>query len=545
MFEFAAFPNLLPMRLPSVAHLACLLALFARGITECHAGDQPDFVILNGAEPESLDPAIVSGQPDIRVVLTLFEGLTRYHAQTGEPEPSLASHWDLSADGRTYTFHLRTNLFWSTGEPITASDFVWSWLRVLEPATASEYVGSLFYLKNAEAFHYGRIKDVSAVGVHALDDRTLRVELASPTAFFLSLCALPALAVVPRDLIEAHGDRWVRVQPLKTSGAYTLDFWRINDRIRIRRNPRYWDDANTQNQLVDILPITAATTALNLYLRGQADIVWDKNLIPVHLIDVLRQRPDFHTFDYLAAYFVRFNVTRKPFDNARVRRAFALSIDRRRIVERITRGGEKPSETLVPLSAANYLPAEGLKHNPTEARRLLAEAGYPGGENFPPVGYLLNGGTSAGVDEKIAVELQSMWHDVLGVTVSLRQMEWKTYLAALSGLDYDLGRSSWIADYNDPNTFLDMFLSNSGNNRTGWKSPRYDELIARANARVDARGRAEIFREAETFLLREAAPVATIYSYTGFNYYDPDKIIGIYANPIDQHPVNAIKRLRR
>ena len=533
------------MRLNVVVRLACLFALIAGAAGKSRAAEQPDFVILNGAEPESLDPAIVSGQPDIRAVLTLFEGLTRYHAQTGEPEPSLASHWEVSADGRIYTFHLHTNLTWSTGEPISARDFAWSWLRVLEPATASDYVGTLFYVKNAEAFHYGRIKDANEVGIRALDDRTFRVELASPTAFFLSLCALPVLAVVPREQIESLGDQWIRAQPLKTSGAYTLEFWRINDRIRIRRNPRYWDDVNTQNQLVDILPITAATTALNLYLRGQADIVWDKNLVPINLFDALRLRPDFHTFDYLAAYFVRFNVARKPFDDARVRRAFALSIDRRRIVGRITRGGEQPAETLVPSSAANYLPAEGLKHNPTEARRLLAEAGYPGGDRFPAVSYLLNAGTSAGVDEKIAVELQAMWRDALGVTVSLRQMEWKTYLAALSSLDYDLGRSSWIADYNDPNTFLDMFLSNSGNNRTGWKSPRYDGLITRANATIDLRRRAEIFREAETFLLREAVPVATIFSYTGFNCYDPTKITGIYDNPIDQHPINAIKRLRR
>jgi oligopeptide transport system substrate-binding protein len=372
----------------------------------------------------------------------------------------------------------------------------------------------------------------------------LRVELLSPTAFFLSLCAFPTLTVVPPDVIAAHGDQWIRTQPLKTSGAYTLDFWRINDRIRLRRNPRYWDNANTQSDVVDLLPITSATTALNLYLEGQADIVWDKNLVPVHLTDVLRDRPDFHTFDYLGAYFVRFNVTRKPFDDPRVRRAFALSIDRERIVNRVTRGGEKPAETIVPVSTANYLPAQGLDHDPAEARRLLAAAGFPGGQGFPPVSYLLNAGSSASADEKIAVELQAMWRDVLGVEVSLRPMEWKTYLATLTALDFELARSSWIADYNDPNTFLDMFLSNNGNNRTGWKDAHYDELIRRANATVDLQQRAEIFREAETYLLREATPVGPIYSYAGFNYYDPEVITGIFDNPIDQHPINAIRRVK-
>ena len=534
------------MRLNFTRSTASLLTGLGLVVAGCAAREEPaDIVIVNGAEPESLDPALVSGQPDIRVVLGLFEGLTRSHARTGEPEPSLASHWEISPDGRVYTFHLRTNAVWSTGERITAADFSWSWFRVLVPATAADYVGTLFYVKNAEAFYYGQIKNREDVGIRVLDEQTLRVELNSPTAFFLSLCTLPVLAVAPRDLIDAHGDLWVRTQPLKTSGAYTLDFWRINDRIRLRRNPHYWDDANTQNQIVDLLPITSATTALNLYLNGQADVVWDKSLVPVHLTDVLRQRPDFHTFDYLGAYFVRFNVTKKPFDDPRVRKAFALSIDRHRIVDRITRGGEKAAETLVPLSTANYLPAAGLKHDPTEARRLLAAAGFPGGQGFPTVNYLLNAGTSASVDEKIAVELQAMWRDVLGVEVSLRPMEWKTYLATLTALDYELARSSWIADYNDPNTFLDIFLSNNGNNRTGWKDQRYDDLIRQANTTVDLRKRAEIFREAETYLLRDAAPIGPIYSYAGFNYFDPEKIAGIHANPIDQHPINAIKRLRR
>jgi oligopeptide transport system substrate-binding protein len=531
------------VRARSVRSTASLISLLGCLLAGCGLREEPaDLVIINGAEPESLDPQIISGQPELRIVSSLFEGLTRFNARTGEPEPAIASRWEISNDGRTYIFHLRTNAVWSTGEPIVAGDVVWSWLRALEPETASDYVGLFFYVQNAEAFHLGQMEDPGEVGVSALDEHTLLVELVSPTAFFLSLCAFPTLAVVPPALIEAHGDQWVRQHPLKSSGAYTLDFWRINDRIRIRRNPLFWDNANTQNEIVDLLPITSATTALNLYLNGQADIVWDKNLVPVHLTDALRERPDFHTFDYLGAYFVRFNVTRKPFDDVRVRQAFAMSIDRRRIVDRVTRGGEKPSETLVPVSTANYLPADGLQLDPVEARRLLAEAGYPEGRGFPPVSYLLNAGSSASADEKVAVELQAMWREVLGVEVNLRPMEWKTYLATLSSLDYDLARSSWIADYNDPNTFLDMFLASNGNNRTGWKDPHYDELIQQANRTVDLKQRAEVFKEAESYLLREGTPIGPIYSYAGFNYYDPEKIEGIYDNPIDQHPINTIRK---
>jgi len=538
------FLNLSAMHPMSRLFTCLLLAGLMAGAVGCRdAEPRAEIVIINGAEPESLDPAIISGQPDMRVASSLFEGLTRFNAVTGEPEPGLASHWEISEDGRIYTFHLRPDLKWSNGDPINAEDVVWSWFRALKPETASDYVNVLFYIKNAEAFHLGQIKNPDEVGIHALDDHTLKVELTSPTAFFLSLCAFPTYAVVPRDVIEEKGDRWVRGPDLKTNGAYTLDFWRINDRIRIRRNPNYWDNVNTKNEVVDVLPISAANTALNLYLTGEADIVWDKGLVPVHLTDVLRERSDFHTFDYLGSYFVRFNCKDSPFADVRVRKAFAMSIDRQRIVDRITRGGEKPAETFVPLSTANYLPATGLKYDPTEAKRLMADAGYPDGKGFPNISYLFNASTSAGADAKIAVELQAMWRDVLGVEVSLRSMEWKTYLAAMSSTDYDICRSSWIADYNDPNTFLDMFLSNSGNNRTGWKSKRYDDWIAEANSITDLKKRAEVFREAETFLLTDAVPIATIYSYAGFNYYDPEKITGIYDNPIDQHPISAIRKI--
>src|SRR6185295_11863298 len=271
--------------------ILCLAGFISAGCarSESRAG----LIIVNGAEPESLDPAILTGQADGRVALALFEGLTRYNPTNAEPIPALALSWDLSADGKVYTFHLRSNAVWSTGGPITARDFVYSWMRVLDPRTAAEYAGQLYYVKNGEAFNTGRIKDPSLVGVQALDDRTLRVELRDPTPFFLDLCAMQTLAVVPRSWIEKHGDRWLMVPPVPCSGAYQLEFWRINDRIRLRKNPRYWDAASTQTEVVDLLPCTSANTALNLYERGQADVVWDKNLVPTELLDILLQRPDF------------------------------------------------------------------------------------------------------------------------------------------------------------------------------------------------------------------------------------------------------------
>jgi oligopeptide transport system substrate-binding protein len=516
-------------------------------LTGCRPALEPaDLVIINGAEPESLDPAIITGQPDGRVVECLFEGLTRFNPVDATPIPGIAERWDVSDDGTVYTFHLRSNAVWSTGRPITAGDFVYSWRRVVDPATASDYAGQLFFVKHAEQINTaqtnastGKVFAPEELGVVALDERTLRVELVAPTPFFTALCAFRTLAVVPGWWIEQHGDRWLKEQPLPTSGAYTLDFWRIRDRIRVRRNPLYWDAAHTRNEVVDLLPSDSATTALTLYLRGQADIVWDKNLIPTELIDVLMDRPDFHTYDYLGTYFVRFNLTRKPFDDVRVRKALTMTIDKQRIVAKITKAGEKTASHLTPPGTAGYEAPEGLGYDPEAARRLLAEAGFPGGKGFPAFTYLFN---TAEMHKQIAVELQQMWKKELGINMEIRQAEWKVYLSAQSQLDYDTSRSSWIGDYNDPNTFLDMFMSNNGNNRTGWKSSRYDDLVRQANATRDPAQRGALLREAETLLVREEVPIAPVFFYVGVNFWNPEKIEGIYNNLLDEHPIHVIRR---
>jgi oligopeptide transport system substrate-binding protein len=505
-----------------------------------------DLTIINGGEPESLDPALVTGQVEIRAVRGLFEGLTRLDPKTARPIPGLAESWGISPDGRSYTFHLRTNLTWSTGEPINASDMVYSWIRALNPATASEYAGQLFFLKNAEDFTDGKIKDPTLVGVHAPDPLTLRVELNHPTPFFLDICAMPVACVVPRQTIEKCGDRWLMAKPLPVSGPYELVCWRLNDKVRLRKNPRYWDAANTQSDLIDILPVGSANAALSFYERGEADIVWDAALIPAGLLDVLLKRPDFHTFICLDTYFFRFNVTRKPFDDPRVRQALALAVDKERIVKKITQGGEQPASHLVPDGTANYTSPEGLGYDPARARKLLAEAGYPGGRGFPRFQYLFNASAGGGskIHEKIAVELQQMWRDELGIQMDLRQVEWAAYLNAQSQLDYDLSRSSWVADYNDANTFLGLFTSNDGNNRTGWKNAQYDELIRRANQEPDLKMREKYFQQAETILVRDEVPIVPIYFYVGINYYDTNKIQGIYPNVLDNHPLQAIRKVK-
>jgi oligopeptide transport system substrate-binding protein len=519
----------------------CLAAILL--LTGCIRREQPaDIIIINNAEPETLDPALITGQPEFRIVIGLYEGLMRLDPKTAQPIPGLAESWEVSPDGCTYTFHLRTNLVWSTGDPIRADDVVYSWIRALDPKTASDYAGSLYYLKNAQDFNFGKITNSSLIGIHAIDPFTVRVDLNHPTAFFLDICTLPVAAVVPRQTIEKYGDRWLMARPLPVSGPFELGYWRLNDRVRLVKNPRYWDEANTRSHIIEILPVGAPDTALNLYERGEADIVLDRTLVPGELLDVLLKRPDFHTFDYLATYFIRFNVTKKPFDDPRVRQALALAIDKERIVKKITRAGEKPATSLVPPDTENYTPPEGLGYNPELARKLLAEAGYPGGKGFPRFEYTFNAPAGGGneIHQDVAIELQQMWHDQLGIQMDMRPLEWKVYLSAQDHLDYQLSRSSWTADYDDANTYLEMFLSDNGNNRCGWKNASYDALIHEANEQTDLKKRAAIFQQAETLLVRDETPIIPLFYYVGVNYFDTNKIHGLYQNVLDDHPLQTI-----
>lgn len=525
------------MRPPVFFHLAFLLA--ALFFQACRPSTpRADLVFINGAEPETLDPAIITGQPEGRIAQALFEGLLRFNP-SGRPEPGVAQSWEISPDGKIYTFHLRSNATWSDGRPVTAPDFVKSWQRTLTPATGSLYNYQLFYLKNAEAYASGEISDFSHVGVHAPDDLTLVVELNNPTPFFLDLCAFPTLFPVRTDLIERVGDDWIKPANILTNGAFLLEDWRINDRIRLKKNPDYWDANQIALDTVDILPISKANTAFNFYASGEADLLMDKGLAPPSLLEALMQRPDFHASPFLGIYFLRFNVTRPPFDDVRVREAFALTVDADSIVRRITRAGEIPASGFVPPGIEGYEPVPGPDFDPDRARALLAEAGFSNGRGFPLSVYLYSEGE---VNEAIAVELQSVWRRELGVTIQLARQEWKVYLNSLSSLDYAIARSSWVGDYPDPNTFLDMFVSGGGNNRTGWSNPAYDRLIQEAAATPDPSNRFDLLRQAESLLVQQAIPIRPIFYYVGIQFYDPTRLGGIEGNLLDEHPIRAIFR---
>jgi ABC-type oligopeptide transport system substrate-binding subunit len=487
-----------------------------------------------GAEPESFDPGLAVGQPDGRVCRLMFEGLAREDPRTLEPTPGQAYRWDVSADGRIYTFHLRPGLQWSDGRPLTAEDFRWSWIRVLRPETASRYANLLACVEGAGAFTAGRLTDERAVGIAATDDSTLVVRLVAPTAYFLHLTQFYTLLPVPRPAIERWGNRWTRPEHVVGNGAFLLERWRQNDRFEFVRNPRYWDAAGVKLDGVVALSLDEMNTATNLYKAGAMD--WQPSgYLPSAFIPYLRNYADFTHGGFQGVYYYSLNVTRKPLDDPWVRRALNYAIDRDAIARDLLKGSRDPWGNMTPTGYPGYHAPPPVHFDPQRARECLAHAGYPGGRGFPHVAILIS--TSEDL-RRIAEAVQAMWKRELGITIEIANQEWGSYLQATTSLQYDVASRSWIGDYLDPNTFLACFVSGDGNNRTGWSDPAYDRLIRDAAAELDPARRFALLAQAEQILL-DSGPVIPIYHMATNEMIKP-YVRGLYPTPLNVHPLTHV-----
>lgn len=507
------------------------------GETRVEAGNREGvFHFGNHSEPQGLDPHIVTGVPEHHIITALFEGLVTKNPYTLDIEPGMADSWEISPDGMTYTFHIREDAKWSNGDPLTAEDFRWSWQRALSPLLGSEYSYMFYSIVNAEAYNNGELADFNQVGVKVLDKQTLEVKLRTPTPYILQIFDHYSTFPVHRATVEAFGSptdrltQWATVGNIVTNGAFVLTEWQVNSHLRVEKNPLYWDADKVKLNAIVFYPTENLVTEERMFRDGQLHRTEE---IPIEKIASYKaEHPENVVIaPWIGSYFYIFNTDRKPLDDVRVRKALAMAIDRKLLAETVMQGVYFPSTTLVPPGTVGYNPPEIFSYDPEQARQLLAEAGYPNGEGFPAMDVLYNTHED---HRKIAVAIQQMLLENLNVNINLVNQEWKVYLDNQHNMNYDISRKGWIGDYVDPDTFLSLFITDGGNNDTGFSDPRYDEIIQNeAPAELDRDKRYALYREAETILL-ESMPFLPIFTYQ-FKHLYATSVKGMPPNIMDYY----------
>jgi oligopeptide transport system substrate-binding protein len=495
------------------------------------AKDAVVFKLVNGAEPESLDPHQIQGVPEHRLYEAIFEGLIAYDPETAEGIPGLAESWTASDDGTQYTFKLR-DAVWSDGVKITAKTVVDSWIRELDPATASPYAWfPAMFLKGAAEFNSGDAGP-EAVGIRALDEMTFQMDLLGPLPYAIGALAHYSFAVVPLHAIEKFGDEWTLPENFVGNGPYVLKEWVPQSYIKVVPNEKYWDREAVKLDEVVFYAIDDNNTAYNMYLNGEVD--W-MTTVPLDQIEAASLRRDYHRAPQLSTYYYVFQTEKSPFDDVRVRKALSMAFDRQALVDQVTRAGQIPAWGIVP-EMAGYPGLGEPIFDVEQARKLLAEAGYPNGVGFPKTAVLYN--TSEG-HKAIAEFLQQEWKNNLNITIELENQEWATYLSSRNEGDFQVARAGWVGDYQDPNTFLDMFITGAGMNGGKYSNEVYDILIKEA-AMMGGADRLEVLLTAEDILINEDQALMPMYYYTTNNMIDTSKWGGWYPNTMDYHPTKDV-----
>ncbi len=535
---------------PAVLSLfaAMLIPLFFTGckerLTPVEIGNQEQILLIgNGTDPEDLDPQVTTGLPEHHIHMALFEGLVNTDPIDLSPSPGVAERWEVSDDGRRYTFFLREDAKWSNGDPVTSEDFIFSYRRMLAPGFGAEYAYMLYVVENAEEYHLGRLEDFALVGFRAADPYTLVVQLATPTPYFLSLInhnswyPVHGATILKYGKMDQRGSRWTRPGNHVGNGPFTLKDWNVTDVVVVEKNPIYWDADRVVLNEIRFYAIENAITEERNFQAGQLHLTGSVNL---NSIDRLRREESeyLQLHGWLGTYYYLLNTKAPPLNDVRVRRALNMVIDRSAIVESITRGGQIPAYFFTPPNTAGYTARARLKEDVDAARRYLAEAGYPNGDGFPSLPLLYNTSES---HRPIAEAIQDMWKRYLNIRVRLENQEWKVYLQSRSNGEFAIARAGWIGDYNDPNTFLDLLTSSSGNNHTGWRNSEYDSLIAQAGRTLDPVQRYEYFQRAEAILVDEL-PIIPIYFYVRAFLKQPS-VQNWHPNILDQHPYKFVRLL--
>ncbi|HWQ80542.1 MAG TPA: peptide ABC transporter substrate-binding protein [Anaerovoracaceae bacterium] len=496
------------------------------------------------SEPTTIDPALNTAVDGSNMLRHMFEGLMKYKDDgngNGVLTEGQAASYEISEDGLVYTFKLRDDIAWSDGEPVTAKDFVYAWQRLVTPDTAADYNYIIDAVVNANEIMAGE-KDPSELGITAPDDSTVQITLNTPTPYFLEICAFPATFPVRQDMIEQAGDQWT-FDPATYigNGPYKMTEWEHNSYIRMVKNDQYYDYENLGPDSIKYALMDDDNAKLAAYRSGE--LLYMQNP-PIDETPALLASGELVPADYLGTYSVIFNTQKAPFDDPLVREAFSLVIDRNYIVEQITGTAEVPATGYVPNGVSDAAgpgaddfravggdyysvdPAD-YEANCDKARDLLAQAGYPGGAGFPIADYMYN---TMDLHRSIAEALQNMWQTELGVTVTITNQEWGVFIDTRKNGDFQFARHGWIADYNDPITFLDMYVTDGGNNDAHYKNPEFDAVIAGVKKAETQEERFAGMHEAEDILLADHV-MAPIYFYTQ-PYMMSDKVKGMFAIPL-------------
>lgn len=528
--------------------------------TPTPAADGPFEITLNiASEPQSIDPALNSAVDGAIMLGHMFEGLMKWvdsgvetagsdgTSNNAALEYGQAESYEktVNDDGTvTYTFTLREDARWSDGKPVTAQDFVYSWQRLVTPETAADYNYMIDSVVNANEIMADEL-DPSELGVSAPDDRTFVVNLVSDLPYFTEICAFPATFPVRQDVVEGN-DQWTfNVDTYLCNGPYKMSAWNHNSEIVMVPNEQYYDVANLGPEKITFKLMDDQNAMLSGFRSGELDFIED---VPQAELPGLVANGELKIVDYIGTYYVCYQTQKAPFNDPRVRQAFTLAVDRTFIVDQVTQAGQVPANGFVPagvydaagstgddfrtVGGAYYTidsdPDYDYAKNCEQARQLLADAGYPNGEGFPVVEYLYN---TSDAHKAVAEALQNMWQTELGVTVTLNNQEWAVFLQTRKDGDYSIARNGWIADYNDPICFLDMWLTGGGNNDAQYVNAEYDALIQRAKLSTDPAERMQAMHEAEDIIMGEDWALNPLYFYTQ-KYMISDRIDGMFYTPL-------------
>ena len=509
--------------------LALMAALFLAGTGAAAEGE----IVFNLAvEPQTIDPVRNNAVDGSNVIFNLFDGLVRIGFNDA-PEPGCAERWEVSEDGMTWTFHLRKGLKWSDGKPLTAEDFRYGLLRLLDARNASPNAYMAYFLKNGEAFFNGKAGSED-VGIDVPDDATLRLRLENPAPLMLDCLSFYAFAPARADVVEQDPRGWAtKPESLVSNGPFVLSEWKHNSELTLTKNPNYWDADNVKIDKVRMVMITDSNTALAAFKAGKVDLL---DRIPPQMTPQLIQSGEAKVAPALGTAFCVFNVARAPFDDPRVRKAFTLAIDRRTMVEKVTLGGQKPAVAFIPygipgVGSDRDFRAEGgtflpERADPEAAKKLLAEAGYPDGKGFPKVAYKYN---LSSTNKAIAEALQAMWKQNLGVEVELANEEWKVFLNTREQGDFQIARHAYVTIFFDAGSLLEGWVTGSPKNVARYSDPEYDALIRDSLKQMDRSKRMEDMHRAEAILMRDL-PVLPLYFYST-PYMQSARVKGIYISP--------------